>query len=277
MQSHRHRSVQKTDASCVRATAATQIGQRGRTCTCGHSVPSRACCSYTTRCCPGEWMAPRAWFLWRWRPRSLEHILHRRFGGLGGSCTTNSDKAEGRNEALIVSVFSEWRAALVLPQARRVLETHLRRLARGATILHSAFCLLHFGVYESLPRELKGPEAFSHFRPASWRSQPWLKAPPSNKEQTPLGDPTRSQPAVSRRLFRCLRAHLLRSPWIVKSGSTHLARLFADGHTPPVENLGSPALVLVLCRLTPSRCRLRFVHRIVHLSFLHSIVVVQGK
>src|SRR5947208_5116082 len=71
----------------------------------------------------------------------------------------------------------------------------------------------------------------------------------------------RSQPAVSRRLFRCLGAHLLRSPWIVKSGSTHLARIFlGDGHTPPVENLGSPAPILILCRMTSSRCRYSFVH-----------------
>ena len=33
-----------------------------------------------------------------------------------------------------------------------------------------------------------------------------------NKELTPLGDLFRSQPADSRRLFRCLGAHLLRSP-----------------------------------------------------------------
>src|ERR1041384_2708010 len=72
----------------------------------------------------------------------------------------------------------------------------------------------------------------------------------------------RSQPAVSRRLFRCLWAHLLRSPSNVNSGSTHLARFFAiDGQSPPVENLGSPAPVLISCRLTSSRCRLRFVHR----------------
>ena len=37
-----------------------------------------------------------------------------------------------------------------------------------------------------------------------------------NKEQTPLAS-LRYQPAVSRRLFRCLGAHLLRSPLIVKS------------------------------------------------------------
>src|SRR5262245_6388817 len=29
-----------------------EIGQRGRICTRGRSVPSRACCCYTTRCCP---------------------------------------------------------------------------------------------------------------------------------------------------------------------------------------------------------------------------------
>src|SRR2546430_17366594 len=33
-----------------------EIGQRGRTCTCGHPVPSRACCCYTTR-----WSPRRAW------------------------------------------------------------------------------------------------------------------------------------------------------------------------------------------------------------------------
>jgi hypothetical protein len=33
-------------------TAAFGNGQRGRTCTCGHSVPGRACCFYTTRCWP---------------------------------------------------------------------------------------------------------------------------------------------------------------------------------------------------------------------------------
>ena len=31
-----------------------KIGHRGRTCTCGHLVPGQACCSYTTRCCPGS-------------------------------------------------------------------------------------------------------------------------------------------------------------------------------------------------------------------------------
>ena len=42
---------------------------------------------YTTRCCPGQWLAPGAWFLWTWRPRSLEHLLHRGFGGPEGTYT----------------------------------------------------------------------------------------------------------------------------------------------------------------------------------------------
>ena len=62
-----------------------------------------------------------------------------------------------------------------------------------------------------------------------------------NKEQTPLGDLLRSQPAVSRRLFRCLGAHLLRSPLIVKSSADTLACFLAPaGQNPSVESLGSP-------------------------------------
>ena len=96
-----------------------------------------------------------------------------------------------------------------------------------------------------------------------------------NKEQTPLAS-LRYQPAVSRRLFRCLGAHLLRSPWNVNSGRTQLARFFATaGHHPLVEILGSPAPVLILRRLTSSRCRLRFVHR--SFTFRLSLAVIQGK
>ena len=35
------------------SSASIKNGHRGRTCTCGHLVPGQACCSYTTRCCPG--------------------------------------------------------------------------------------------------------------------------------------------------------------------------------------------------------------------------------
>ena len=54
---------------------------------------------------------------------------------------------------------------------------------------------------KSQPRKLKGPEVSLHFRPMPFQQRtntPWRS--------------TRSQPAVSRRLFRCLGAHLLRSP-----------------------------------------------------------------
>src|ERR1035441_7911956 len=80
-----------------------------------------------------------------------------------------------------------------------------------------------------------------------------------NKEQTPLAI-LRYQPTVSRWFFRCLGAHLLRSPSNVKSGLIHPARLLATrGQTPPAENLGSPAPFYALCQATSSRCRRCFV------------------
>ena len=83
---------------------------------------------------------------------------------------------------------------------------------------------------------------------------------PFNKEQTPLAI-LRYQPAVSRRLFRCLGAHLPRSPSIVKSGSgTRACSVATVGQTPPVENLGSPAPIFVLCQVTSSRCRFSHSH-----------------
>ena len=66
----------------------------------------------------------------------------------------------------------------------------------------------------------------------------------------------RSQPAVSRRLFRCLGAHLLRSPSIVKSGLAVLAPVSAsDGQTPSVEHDRSFSPISVLRSVTSSRCR----------------------
>jgi len=67
----------------------------------------------------------------------------------------------------------------------------------------------------------------------------------------------RSQPAVSRRLFRCLGAHLLRSPLTVNPGQTHVTCWIATGgHTPPAENLGSPTSQFVLAsRTSATRCR----------------------
>ena len=66
---------------------------------------------------------------------------------------------------------------------------------------------------------------------------------------------TRSQPAVSRRLFRCLGAHLLRSPSIVKSDLNVLALVSAtDGQTPSVERDRSVSPNSVSRQLTSFRC-----------------------
>jgi hypothetical protein len=101
---------------------------------------------------------------------------------------------------------------------------------RQLCILHFAFCI----------KAAPGPRHF-------------------NKEQTPLGDLLRSQPAVSRRLFRCLGAHLLRSPLNVKSSADTLACFLATaGQNPLVENLGSPTPQTVAACI--SRCRLTQCH-----------------
>ena len=64
----------------------------------------------------------------------------------------------------------------------------------------------------------------------------------STKNKHLLLSGLRYQPTVSRWLFRCLGAHLLRSPQIVKSGLNHPARIVGDQPSSgPAENLGSPA------------------------------------
>jgi hypothetical protein len=91
------------------------------------------------------------------------------------------------------------------------------------------------------PRLGEGP-AFQQRTNTSWRS-------------------TRSQPAVSRRLFRCLGAHLLRSPSIVKSGIRVLALVSAThGQTPSVERDRSFSPNSVLRSVTSFRCRLFSTH-----------------
>src|SRR6266496_2951500 len=73
---------------------------------------------------------------------------------------------------------------------------------------------------------------------------------------------TRSQPAVSRRLFRCLGAHLLRSPSIVKSGIRDLALVSATNrHIPSVERDRSFWPNSVLRTATSFRCPFFSTHR----------------
>jgi hypothetical protein len=79
----------------------------------------------------------------------------------------------------------------------------------------------------------------------------------------------RYQPAVSRRLFRCLGAHLLRSPWTVNPGSKHSACFVVTvGQNPPAENLGSPTPDFGLVSVTSSRCRSLSYSQRLHLSLI---------
>src|SRR5207244_12097965 len=71
---------------------------------------------------------------------------------------------------------------------------------------------------------------------------------------------TRSQPAVSRRLFRCLGAHLLRSPSIVKSLIVSALVLTTCGHTTSVERGRSVSPNSVLRPVTSSRCQFFSTH-----------------
>ena len=115
---------------------------------------------------------------------------------------------------------------------------------------HYALCTLHFAF---------SPPGPCHF----------------NKEQTPL-DILRYQPAVSRRLFRCLGAHLLRSPWIVKLFSLVLAMSsIARGHTTSVMIQSSSLLISVCHQKTSSRCRVSFAHR--SFTFRCRFRVIPGK
>ena len=106
-----------------------------------------------------------------------------------------------------------WQVALVLPQARLSFgDSAARAGARLVEIKRAGSCV---GLWPSA--RTSRPVPFQQRTNTSWRS-------------------TRSQPAVSRRLFRCLGAHLLRSPSIVKSGLTVWALAVAiRGHTPSVE------------------------------------------
>ena len=115
--------------------------------------------------------------------------------------------------------------------------------------------------------ETNGPGGFVRSRPASlhqrsatsWRS-------------------TRSQPAVSRRLFRCFGAHLLRSPWTVKScPDTAAGFRRACGQTPSAERLVSPTPSFAAGRGTSSGCRFVQNHSAVPFVNLGSLRCVHGQ
>src|SRR3989442_3254482 len=87
------------------ATTAFEIGQRGRICTCGHPVPSRACCCYTTRCLPRcARCTPGTYFMGNAGPTHLEPVSRgeiRKIGGPEGSCTLGGKAYEASLCALV--------------------------------------------------------------------------------------------------------------------------------------------------------------------------------
>src|SRR5205823_10891129 len=87
-------------------------------------------------------------------------------------------------------------------------------------------------------------------------AEPTLGEDPAFQQRTNTSwRSTRSQPAVSRRLFRCLGAHLLRSPSILKSDLVVSALvLAANGQTPSVERDRSFSPNSVLRPATSFRC-----------------------
>ena len=67
-------------------TGQCKNGPRGRICTCDHSVPSGACCCYTTRGLPRRLEGAGDLVLWKRRRSSLEHVSGK-IGGPEGTCT----------------------------------------------------------------------------------------------------------------------------------------------------------------------------------------------
>ena len=168
------------------------------------------------------------------------------------------------------------------------METLLHELVRGLWIIGNRNArkresIVHLEKLVRLPGVAPGHSPWrgdilllNHSRKESKRAGSVLTPGPRhfNKEQTPLGDLFRSQPAVSRRLFRCLGAHLLRSPLNVKSSADTLACFLATaGQNPSVENLGSPTPQTAWCLLASSRCRFTQCHSATpfFFGFTHSL------
>ncbi len=102
-------------------------------------------------------------------------------------------------------------------------------------------------------RKLKGPGVF--MLPARALAEPSLGEGPAFQQRTNTSwRPTRSQPAVSRRLFRCLGAHLLRSPSIVKSLIVFALVSATNRYTPSVERNRSVSPNSVSRPVTSFRC-----------------------
>src|SRR5438876_9274836 len=91
--------------------------------------------------------------------------------------------------------------------------------------------------------------------PARALAEPTLGEGPAFQQRTNTSwRSTRSQPAVSRRLFRCLGAHLLQGPSIVKSLIVSALVLATGGNTTPAERDRSSSPNSVSRLVTSSRC-----------------------
>ena len=100
--------------------------------------------------------------------------------------------------------------------------------------------------------------------PAHASAEPTLGEGPAFQQRTNTSwRSIRSQPAVSRRLFRCLGAHLPPSPSIVNSEQIVSARVLAmRGHTTSVERYRSVLPDSVLRRWTSCRCPFVSTHSV---------------
>ena len=87
-----------TQPSTPQSLNRLEKGQRGRSCTCGRSVPNGACCCYTTRCLPRRDSEGRRGLVFRWKriAPSLDGRLAVRF------VQTRNGEREARNERNIV-------------------------------------------------------------------------------------------------------------------------------------------------------------------------------
>src|SRR5438128_11790966 len=91
--------------------------------------------------------------------------------------------------------------------------------------------------------------------PARAVAEPTLGEGPAFQQRTNTSwRSIRSQPAVSRRLFRCLGAHLLQSPSIVESLIVSALVLATGGHTTPAERDRSFSPDSILRPVTSFRC-----------------------
>jgi hypothetical protein len=135
----------------------------------------------------------------------------------------------------------------------------------------NVFCFLNHN------REIKGAGSAYGGWPSARTSRPM----PFQKRTNTSWRSKRPQPAVSRRLFRCLGAHLLRSPCYVNTkfvSPVLVAPSSGGGQTPPVRLLCSSSPNSVCRQKTSPGCRFVPVHRLFIFRLLPlTLSVIHGK